>query len=76
MTKRPIKPTTDPVTFDYEGIKQLAADLRRPASALVALSSHNDPLFVLPSRQANAEWFARLWTKFELDTGSHIRRLS
>jgi hypothetical protein len=61
-------------TFGCEAIKQLAADLG-PASMLYALSAHNDPFFILPSRRAEAEWFARLWMQFLMGTGSHIRRM-
>jgi hypothetical protein len=76
-TTKPTPPAepTDPVTFDYEGIKQLAADIGRPASTLYALSDHNDPFFVGPARRAKAEWFAGLWIKFGMGAGSHIRRL-
>jgi len=61
--------------FDYEGIKALAKDLGRPAETLIALSSTNDPFYIIPCRQAEAQWFADLWNKFGMGKGGHTRGL-
>jgi hypothetical protein len=47
--------------IDYESIKAMAAVSRRPATTLIALTYSNDPFYILPHRQAAAEWFAALW---------------
>jgi hypothetical protein len=52
-------PTIDPI--DYESIKALAAASERPANTLIAMSYSSDPFYVMPYRQAAAEWFAALW---------------
>jgi len=52
-------PTIDPI--GYESIKALAAVSGRPANTLIALTYSNDPFYILPHRQATAEWFAALW---------------
>jgi hypothetical protein len=53
--------TRDIEPIDYESIKALAAVSMRPAATLIALTSCNDPFYVMPGRQAAAEWFAALW---------------
>jgi hypothetical protein len=52
-------PTIDPI--DYESIKALAAVSGRPANTLIAMTYSSDPFYVMPYRQAAAEWFAALW---------------
>jgi hypothetical protein len=61
--------------LDYEELKALAKDLGRPVSTLIALASVNDPFYVAPHRQRDAEWFAEIWNRFELGTGIHVRRI-
>jgi hypothetical protein len=71
MTTKP----TNPATFDHEGIKQLAEELGRPMKTLVALAPINDPFCLAPARQADAVWFAELWTRFGMGNGGHTRGL-
>jgi hypothetical protein len=66
---------TNPTTFDYAGIKTLAEELRRPVKTLFALSTSNDPFYTTPTRRTDAEWFAKLWHKFGMAKGSHLRGL-
>ena len=54
-------PSTPQEPIDYEGIKALAAVSGRPVTTLIALTYPNDPFYILPYRQAAAEWFAALW---------------
>jgi len=62
--------------YDYEGLCELSKELKRPASTLYALANCNDPFYILPFRQVEAEWFAGLWRKYIGEgTGIHIRRL-
>jgi hypothetical protein len=74
---KPTKPPTDPMTFDYEGVKQLAGDLGRPSSTLIALAPNNDPFYCGPARQALAHWFAdQIWPLHDPEAVSvHVRRL-
>lgn len=58
----------------YDRIKQLAAELDRPASTLVALAGNNDPFSITEGRCAGAEWFARLWMRLAIGSGVHLRR--
>jgi hypothetical protein len=62
-------------SYDYEGLKALAKELNRPASTLIALASVNDPFYIGPTRQRDAEWFAEIWNRFGLGSGVHIRRI-
>jgi hypothetical protein len=59
----------------YDDIKALAAELDRPARTLIALSDVNDPFYIGPARQRDAEWFAAIWAQLTPDKGIHIRRL-
>jgi hypothetical protein len=61
--------------LDYLAIKELAKELGRPASTLYALSTVNDPFYIVPWRQALAEWFAEEWRRLEIPTGWHYRRI-
>ena len=62
--------------FDYASIKQLAKQLKRPVTSLIALASANDPFYQsAPRQRALAEWFANIyytqrWDRFR----NHIRR--
>ena len=60
--------------LDYESIKELAVQLGRPASTLIALAPDNDPFYLTPARQAAAAWFAELWERMGAGPGMHIRR--
>ena len=64
-----------PHKIDYERLKRLASELHRPVATLIVLSPSNDPFYVGPARQASAEWFAKLWRKFGIGHGIHLRRL-
>jgi hypothetical protein len=66
--------TDTPLTYD--DIKALAAQLRRPASTLYALSANNDPFYVGPWRRALAEWFkGSVWPLVEAADRLHLRRI-
>jgi hypothetical protein len=56
-------------------VKQLAIDLSRPATTLIALASRNDPFFIGPRRQTDAEWFGRVWKRLKVGPGAHVRRI-
>ena len=61
---------------DYEALKALSEELRRPVGTLIALSPQNDPFFVgMPSNRACAEWFADLWQRYGVGRARHIRRI-
>jgi hypothetical protein len=82
MTPRQIPPGMDrPTTYDYEGLKRLAYKLykehgeQRTVETLIALSSQNDPFHIGPARQADAKWFTKLWTRFGVRRGGHLRRM-
>jgi hypothetical protein len=59
----------------YDEIKQLAAELGRPASTLIALAPANDPFAITPTRRDGAKWFARIWKRFNFRPGTHLRRV-
>ena len=59
----------------YDRIKRLAAELRRPASTLIALAPANDPFSITPGRRGEAQWFSRIWKQLGLGSGVHLRRL-
>lgn len=62
--------------MNYASIKQLAKQIKRPVTSLIALASANDPFYQNAPRQRTlAEWFARIyddqhWERFR----NHIRR--
>jgi len=58
----------------YDDLKRFAADLGRPASALIAMSHHNDPFAITDHRRASAQWFTRIWKRFG-GPGVHLRRV-
>lgn len=59
----------------YEAIKSLAKATRKTIKNLLALAPQNDPFYIMPAQVRNAEWFAALWTHFDLPAGVHIRRI-
>jgi hypothetical protein len=63
------------MTIDHEYIKALSKKLRRPAKTLCALSVHNDPFYITPGRQRDAEWFAEWWQRLGAGKGMHLRRM-
>ena len=67
---------SDSEQFDYEFINALAKELGRPVSTLIVLSCNNDPFYAgMPSRQADAGWFAEVWESFRFGAGVHLRRI-
>lgn len=62
-------------SLDYEGLKILAQRLGRPVATLIALSPANDPFYITPARQQEAQWFASLWHDFLCGKNPHVRRL-
>ena len=62
--------------FTYQQIKQLAKDLKRPVTDLIALAAQNDPFYQgTPTTMALAEWFADFYhTHVMPGTRVHIRR--
>jgi hypothetical protein len=77
-TSRPLVELERNVAMDmnYASIKQLAKQIKRPVTSLIALASANDPFYQNAPRQRTlAEWFARIyddqhWERFR----NHIRR--
>ncbi len=59
----------------YKDIKALAKATRKNVPELLAMSSNNDPFYIMPAQVKQAEWFAALWTQFDLPTGVHLRRI-
>jgi hypothetical protein len=73
-------PADDDLTqpLSYEDIKALAVALGRPAETLIALAASNDPFYVVPRRQTQAQWFAtEVWPLLDIDEngGIHVRRV-
>ena len=64
------------VMINYEAISALAKELDRPVGTLIALSPNNDPFYAgMPSRRADADWFAEVWERFGFGAGVHLRRI-
>ena len=62
--------------LDYTSIKQLAKQIGRSTTDLVALHVANDPFYAgVPGRQREAEWFAEIWRRLGSPNGVHIRRI-
>ncbi len=62
--------------INWEELKQLAKEMRRPFDAVYALSSSNDPFLTdLPRRRRDAEWCAKVWDDLDIPPGAHIRRV-
>jgi hypothetical protein len=64
-------------TYNYQRLRELAAELNRPLQTLIALSDDNDPFFAdRPGRRMErAQWFAELWQRLDIQHGVHVRRL-
>jgi hypothetical protein len=59
---------------DYDSLKELARQLKRPEISLVATNLGNDPFYVgVASRRADAEWFVELWNTYKNREGLHLR---
>jgi hypothetical protein len=62
------------VDYDHAGLKELAKELDRPLSTLAVLA--RDPFTAgAPARKRDAEWFAELWRRFDIQPGAHLRRI-
>jgi len=61
--------------IDHAELKALAEKLRRPVSTLYALAPCNDPFFIGPTRTVAAQWFASQWSRLNIPTGWHYRRI-
>jgi hypothetical protein len=61
--------------IDYESLKALAKELRRPASTLYALAHGNDPFYIGPQRTIQANWIAEIWHRLGISSGYHLRRI-
>ena len=59
----------------YAELKELAKELRRNTTTLIALDAQNDPFYINPRREAEAKWFAKLWRRFNCRPGTHTRRV-
>jgi hypothetical protein len=64
----------DDVT-NFDDLKALAESLDRPLRDLIALSRNNDPFYINETRGEWARWFGKLWRRFKLGDGIHIRRI-
>jgi hypothetical protein len=60
---------------DYDDLKKLAEKLGRPPATLIVLVPQNDPFYITPNREAEAEWFAEIWQRFDCQPGTHNRRI-
>jgi hypothetical protein len=61
--------------LDYNGIRKLSKELRRPIKTQIALSANNDPFYLVPRRHKAAQWFGKVWVRLELGYGAHVRRV-
>ena len=62
--------------LDYDAIKELSRTINRSAKDLIALTPQNDPFYAgLSYRKQQAEWFGKLWNRFDFSHGIHIRRI-
>lgn len=59
----------------YDDIKALAKATGRKIPDLLAMACTNDPFYIMPSQTRHGEWFAKLWTQFDLPNGIHLRRI-
>jgi hypothetical protein len=60
----------------YDDLKELADKMRVPVQCLLALSKKNDPFFCgMPAQRIDADWFGKVWERFECGTGFHVRRV-
>jgi hypothetical protein len=64
------------VIYDYAKLKDLAQQMGRKVTDLIALSRNHDPFYVgTPAHITNGKWFAEIWQRFGLTDGIHIRRM-
>lgn len=62
--------------MDYETLKKLAKEMKRPTKSLLALSANNDPFYCgMDAQVEKAQWFAALWNAFGYTRGVHLRRV-
>src|SRR5215468_6450538 len=62
--------------FDYESIKTLAKNLKRPVPDLLALSRDNDPFYAgVGARVAAAQWFVDMYREHGGGGVPHLRRI-
>ncbi len=62
--------------MDYESLKELAKQLKRPVKSLLALSPGNDPFYCgMDAQVEKAKWFTELWERFGYTSGVHLRRM-
>jgi hypothetical protein len=67
-------PSDGKVRPDYDSLKELARQLKRPATTLIAMTSLNDPFYAgVAARRAQAEWFVELWNTYKSREGMHLR---
>src|SRR5580692_2584720 len=61
-------------TLDHAALLALSKDLRRPLEALT-VTQRNPFSAGRSGRKAEAEWFAELWARFDIQPGAHLRRI-
>jgi hypothetical protein len=62
--------------MDYQSIKDLAVELGRPVTELLALTPQNDPFYAgTPNDLAMAQWFTAIWRDAGYSGGVHLRRI-
>jgi predicted nucleic acid-binding Zn ribbon protein len=62
-------------TLNHAALLKLSKELRRPLYTLEVLGK-NDPFTAgVPARAAAAKWFAKLWRRFNIQPGAHLRRI-
>lgn len=59
----------------YEDIKALAKATGLKIPDLLAMACQNDPFYIMPAQAKQGEWFASLWSRFNLPRGVHLRRI-
>lgn len=60
---------------NYQDIKTLASQTGKRIPDLLAMASQNDPFYIMPAQEKQAQWFADLWTRLEIPHGAHLRRI-
>jgi hypothetical protein len=70
-------PPNNSTLLNYEALKALGIELRRPLETLIVQSNHTDPFIAdrPGARLDGARWFAALWERLEIPNGVHVRRL-
>ena len=59
----------------YSDIKDLSKATGCKIPDLLAMACQNDPFYIMPAQEKQAEWFANLWSRFNLPHGVHLRRI-